>query len=358
MPRPRSAAWPAIATALAAAVPLDELHPRVRAWVAAHRRSRRPWSIAFSGGSDSLALLLLVWAHWPERRAALVALHFNHRLRGAAARADARFCAKVCRALGVELRTGRWERPPSGAGEAQARAARMAFFAAELRRLRGTALWLGQQQDDVAETLLMRLARGSGTAGLAAPRPVQPFPDGRVHLRPLLGLSRARLVAALRQVGAEWREDATNAAPTFFRNRLRSSVLPAWIAAAGRDAVAGAALARERLEEDDAALEAWLDDLDVLTPGRALRLDRLAGRPVALWRRALHRWLLRQPHQSDLSRHGFAELLSKLQAREPTRFSLGRGYAVITRDQLSFEPGDSTKTPPRRPTRRRPLTSP
>ena len=81
-------------------------------------------------------------------------------------------------------------------------------------------LWLGHQQDDIAETMLMRLARGSGSAGLAAPRPRQAMSDGRFHLRPLLTLKKAKIVAALRAAGASWREDATNARGDFFRNRI------------------------------------------------------------------------------------------------------------------------------------------
>jgi len=82
-----------------------------------------PLGGGLSGGADSLALLLLLWAHWPERRARLVALHFNHRLRGAAADADERFCRRVCRSLGIRLQVGRWKNRRLEASEAEARAA-------------------------------------------------------------------------------------------------------------------------------------------------------------------------------------------------------------------------------------------
>ena len=287
-----------------------------------------------------LALLLLLWAHFPARRARLVALHFNHRLRGRAADADEAFCRRVAGALGVTFRRACWRRPGKNAGEAAARAVRFAFMESEQKRTRAPALWLGHQQDDIAETMLMRLARGSGTAGLAAPRPVQPMPGGRMHLRPLLTLKKAGLAAALRAVGAPWREDATNAGGDFFRNRVRRAVLPAWRrAAGGRDALAGAALARERLEEDDAALEAWADRFGALDRGgRRLNIAALAGAPRAVVRRALHRWLLAQPDTGDLSRQGFDQLLAAVERGAATRFSLGRaGFAVLRRGRLLYE---------------------
>lgn len=330
--------WPKVAQALADAIPRERLHARVLAWVEGRRR-HRPWAVGFSGGSDSLALLLMVWAHWPERRERMVALHFDHRLRGAASTADARFCASVCRGLGVSLRAGRWTGPRAraGASEAEAREARLAFFAEELRSVRTDTLWLGHQQDDVAESLLMRLARGSGTGGLSAPRPVQPF-RGRVQLRPLLGVKRQALVEALRAARAVWREDASNEGTDYFRNRVRHNVVPAWVSAAGRDAIAGAGLSRERLEEDDEALEAWLDELEPVDQNGVLWLDRVEGRPLALWRRALHQWLLVHPNGGDLSRHGFEDLLSKLRAGNSTRFSLGRAaFAKLSGRQLRFE---------------------
>jgi tRNA(Ile)-lysidine synthase len=293
--------------------------------------------VAFSGGADSLALLLLLWAHWPERRARLVALHFNHRLRGAAADADERFCRRVCRSLGVRIRVGRWKNRRSGASEEEARAARFAFFDRTMLGIGARALWLGHQQDDIAETMLMRLARGSGTAGLAAPRPVQRV-GSQLRVRPLLTVKKEEVVARLRESGIPWREDRTNAGRMYFRNRIRHQVLPTWQKAAERDVLAGVALARERLEEDDSALDAWVEELRPLGRGGVLNVAIFQNRPRALVRRALHRWLLAQPLAGNLSRQGFEDLLDAVVAGQSTRRSLGlNGFALIKNGRLRFE---------------------
>ncbi len=329
--------WPAVAAALATRVPLTRLHPAVLAR-AEQGRARATWCVAFSGGADSLALLLLLWAHWPKRRARLVALHFNHRLRGRAATEDERFCRGVCAALRVKYISGRWAEARPDASEAEARAARMEFFAGHSR-----VLWLGHQQDDIAETMLMRLARGSGSSGLAAPRPVQPMPGNRTHLRLLLTLKKTEIVGALRAVGAVWREDATNAGDAFFRNRVRRSVLPIWTEAAGRDALAGAALARELIEEDDAALEARVDELKPVVRGRWLELGKLAGQPRAIVRRSLQRWLMAVGRGGVLSRQGFSGLLAAVERGAPTRQSLGAdGFAELRGGRLRLVRRKST----------------
>ena len=326
--------WPQAAEALAALIPRVRLERDVARWIDA-ARPRAKWGVAFSGGADSLALLLLLWAHWPERRRALRALHFDHRLRGAESRADAAFCRRVCRALKTPFVAAAWKRPRLAAApsEAEARAARMAFFEKQAR-----VIFFGHQQDDIAETMLMRLARGSGSGGLSAPRPVQAFTNLRVRLRPLLGLQKRELVAALRQSGASWCEDSTNPGDRYFRNRVRRNVLPAWIAAAQRDALAGAARSRQLLEEDDAALEMWLERVAPLGKSGTLDLTVLAGEPRALCRRALHRWLQAQPRAGEISRQAFDALLDAIQRGKPTRHSLGReGFAVTEGGQLRFE---------------------
>ncbi len=347
--------WSRVAARLAAAIPRERLHPAVLRWAAASA-PREGWAVALSGGADSVALLLLLWAHFPERRSRLLALHFDHRLRGRASSDDARFCVALCRGLGVELITGRWSRekpraaasaPASAAAptETAARAARHAFFSAALRRRRGvTALFTGHHRDDVAETFFMRLARGAGSAGLAAPRPVHPqAASGRSHLRPLLALDKAELVAALRAAGARWREDASNHSPAHLRNRVRAELLPAWRAAAAeprRDALAGLSLTRDLLEEDDQALEAWAARATRLDARGGLALAPLRPLPRAVLRRVLHRWLASTPARTDLNRRGFEALLDLVIAgRNGARHSLGAGhFARLTRTRLRCEP--------------------
>jgi len=359
------------AAALAERIPLGRLHPAPRNWVRGFR-SRTRWAIALSGGADSVALLLLLWAHLPQKRGDLLALHYNHRLRGAEADQDEAFCLKLCEKLKVELMVGRRPDGVELRSEAAAREARFAFFAEELERRDSRVLWLGHQQNDVAETLLMRLVRGSGTGGLAAPRPVHGFdptpeiPRGRVHLRPLLTLSRAEIEAALRECGIPWREDATNTGGEFFRNRIRRDVLPALITvtelrraasassgvgeaegakadikkAEARDALAGMALSRELLDEDAAALEAWADAVakTVIREG-AVDLPELASAPRAVKRRVLYRWLREHAGAPLLSRQAFESLLTAIEAAKSTRQSLGKpGFALIRKRVLRFEP--------------------
>jgi tRNA(Ile)-lysidine synthase len=341
--------WRTAAEAVGRLLPRERLHPAAVAWASARPAGER-WGVALSGGADSVALLLLLWAHWPRRRTRLVAFHFDHRLRGAESTVDARFCARLCRGLGVPLDCGR--APTRGAirSEAGARAARFAFMESGLARRRLRILWLGHQQDDIAESLLMRLARGSGSAGLAAPRPVNALGSPRrirVHVRPLLTLPKALLVRTLRRTGVPWREDSSNTKEDHFRNRLRRGVIPAWVRASQRDALAGAALSRELLEEDDRALERWTDLLGSLEPDGSLDVSKLGGAERAVVRRSLHRWLLGQPKAGDLSRQAFEILLASVEKGGPIRHSLGSsGFAVIRKGRLRFVPirprGDRT----------------
>ncbi|MEO7599865.1 MAG: tRNA lysidine(34) synthetase TilS, partial [Opitutus sp.] len=337
MPVRKQIDWRAVAAALAERLPLTRLHPKVTSWVA-DSRGGGSWAVAFSGGADSLAVLLLVWAHWPERRKRIIALHFNHCLRGAASTRDQQFCERVARSLGIRCAVGYWKDAPRDASEGQSRRARHAFFSSELKRRRTSVIWLGHQQDDIAETMLMRLARGSGAGGLAAPRSVQVLPE-KTHVRPLLTVSKQELTSIFTALKVPWREDATNRGRRFLRNRMRHDVLPAWRdASIGRDAVAGAALSRELLEEDDEALDEWADRAAVCTKTGAMNLRKLSGVPRAVVRRALHRWIATTDPTIELSRQAFHALLDDLMAQRQRRHSLGHErFAVVGATRLVFE---------------------
>jgi tRNA(Ile)-lysidine synthase len=340
--RSRRQNWRGAAESLAAVISRAHLHPEVSRWADSRSRAARgPWCIAFSGGADSLALLLLIWAHWPRHRSQIIALHFNHRLRGVDSGNDVRFCRTVCAGLGVRFRSDSWRRPASGAegaSEANAREARFEFFRAHQRRADARALWLGHQKDDIAESMLMRLARGSGAAGLSAPRPVQVFREGWVHVRPLLGLTKLEIEKTLSEIAISWRKDSTNAEADYLRNRIRNRVLPVWKEATGpRDAVAGAMLSRAYLQEDDDALELWVERIRAQR-GLTVDLRALEGTPRAVVRRVLQRWRVSLGHRAgDLSRQGFEALLDAVERGAATRLSMGKtGFARIRDFRLSY----------------------
>ncbi|MDB4385445.1 tRNA lysidine(34) synthetase TilS [Opitutaceae bacterium] len=329
--------WQRVAVEFGGSVGIDHLDADVVALATAS--GRRKWVLAVSGGADSLAMLLLVWAHWPDRREKMVVAHFNHNLRGTESRADRTFCAQVARSLGVGFETETWSDPPVSPSEAHARATRISFLERVRRKHHGRLIWTGHHLNDVAETMFMRLARGSGAAGLAAPRPIQKQSGSvAIRVRPLLGLQRAEIIGALKSAGGGWREDSSNTSSDYFRNRVRRDVIPRWEKAAHRDAVGGAGLSRRLLDEDNEALEAWLAEIDPIDVHARLVLKSLRGRPIALWRRALRAWLSRQSDVGDLSRTGFEELLKMVRMGKTTRFSLGKsGFVRIRRGFVFFE---------------------
>jgi tRNA(Ile)-lysidine synthase len=189
-------------------------------------------ALAVSGGSDSTGLMVLS-AEWlaqtGQDASAVFVLTVDHGLRPEAAR-EARWVAEAALRLGFRHAILPWPgaKPKTGL-QAAARAARYALLADFMRQAGLGVLVTAHTADDQAETLLMRLARGSGVDGLAAMAPwttlPPPTPAEREILlaRPLLAVSKARLKAALVARGMSWLEDESNAAPLFERSRLRAA---------------------------------------------------------------------------------------------------------------------------------------
>jgi tRNA(Ile)-lysidine synthase len=175
---------------------------------------------AFSGGLDSTVLLhLLKQSGLPVK-----ALHVNHNLQAVSAR-WAEHCRALCAQLGVPIYVMDVKvdaRDPDGP-EGAARKARYQAFRSVMKD--GDCLATAHHQDDQAETVLLRLLRGSGVAGLAAMRPVAPLPPGLLW-RPLLRLSRADLKKYAEAHQLPWVEDPHNLDPRYARSFLRSEVFP------------------------------------------------------------------------------------------------------------------------------------
>ncbi|PWC79150.1 cell cycle protein [Azospirillum sp. TSH64] len=179
-------------------------------------------AVGVSGGGDSVALVLLL-RHWvAERGGSLLALTVDHGLRPESA-GEAAAVGRAMARLGVPHRILRWDGAKPSAGiQAAARTARHRLLGAACAEAGILHLALAHHRDDQAETVLLRLARGSGIDGLAGMAPVRA--DGAVRvIRPLLRFSHERLLATCRAGGVDWIEDPSNSNPRFARARLRAA---------------------------------------------------------------------------------------------------------------------------------------
>jgi tRNA(Ile)-lysidine synthase len=197
-------------------------------------------AVAVSGGADSVALLRLLLALRSELGIAVSVVHFNHKLRGVESDQDEAFVAQLTREHKVELHAAgadvQVEATARGLSvEAAARELRYEFFQ-QLVRPAGEGHWqldkvaTGHTLDDQAETVLMRMIRGTGMRGLAGIYPAVDVEDdeevvGEV-IRPLLKVRHQELTEFLNEIGQAWREDSSNLDPKFTRNRVRHRLLP------------------------------------------------------------------------------------------------------------------------------------
>ncbi|HVA40760.1 MAG TPA: tRNA lysidine(34) synthetase TilS [Candidatus Binataceae bacterium] len=240
--------------------------------------------LALSGGPDSVALLHGLRELAPRFGYRLAAAHLNHRLRGAESDRDEMFVRELCSTLGVELVVEQANNldpaldPAAPNLEERSREARYAFLTVAAARLGASHIATAHHADDQAETVMLRLLRGAGAAGLGAMAgTVTLGPCGVTIVRPLLRAWRHEIVRYLESIGAGFVSDSSNAHQGFLRNRVRMELLPelerAYAPGLRRRL---AALATEMRELDDYVARAARTEL-------GLRLgESVAGGPLDL----------------------------------------------------------------------------
>jgi len=257
--------------------------------------------VALSGGPDSLALAAAVAFEAPRAGLAAGAVIVDHGLQAGSDAVAAR-AAEQAAALG--LAPVRVERVPVGADggpEAAARDARYAALERVARAESAAAVLLGHTLDDQAETVLLGLARGSGAASLQGMAPI-----AGLWRRPLLGIRRATTAQACADAGIEPWHDPHNDDPAYARVRVRSSVLPLLETELGPGVAEALARTAEHLREDNAALDAFAEEVaedlaDHAEAGLTLPVPALAANPPAL-RQRLVRLAVRSEFGLSLSR--------------------------------------------------------
>lgn len=240
--------------------------------------------VAVSGGPDSLALLLLAHAAFPDRVAAATV---DHRLRPESAD-EAEWVGAICRDLEVPHAVLHGETQRSGGLQAAARALRYRLLAAWAPQVGCSHVATAHHADDQAETILMRMGRGAGLPGLAGIRPSRPIVEGSqvMLIRPLLGWRKHELTGMVAASGLTAVDDPSNRSPRFDRSRIR-----AWLAAAEAPPAPRLAAAAAHLEDCEAAL-AWAADaawrLRAVSGGRLVTIDA-EGLPREIRRRLARR---------------------------------------------------------------------
>ncbi|MBE6553862.1 MAG: tRNA lysidine(34) synthetase TilS [Ruminococcaceae bacterium] len=186
--------------------------------------------LAFSGGMDSGVLLALLAEQAKQDGFSLTLAHVNHGIRGADAIRDRAFCCEMAKAYGLEICVLDADVPAIAAArgtgiEETAREVRYAFFERVMRERKIPILATAHHADDQLETVLFRLCRGSGLRGLCGIAPCRRFGDGYL-VRPLLAVAKAEIDAFCKARSLAYVTDATNADPTYARNRIRAEVIP------------------------------------------------------------------------------------------------------------------------------------
>jgi len=185
---------------------------------------------AISGGADSVAMIRALSAIKITGRGRLAVAHFNHRLRADAGQ-DAEFVVELASRLGLCCELGDGDtalaaRLEGDGLEAAARGERYRFLQSAAERIGARYVVTAHTADDQAETILHRIIRGTGVAGLAGMRRARPLGEAVTLIRPLLSVNRAEVLAYLAHLGEPYREDPSNTSPAHTRNRIRHSLLP------------------------------------------------------------------------------------------------------------------------------------
>lgn len=265
--------------------------------------------VAVSGGADSVCLLHVLAELAPHWALRLVVLHLNHGLRGEESDQDEAFVKQLAASLGLNclarrVDVGLLRRMTGDNLEQAARAARREFFLDCMRQAGLGRVALGHTRSDQAETVLLRLMRGSGPEGLAGILPVTQ--EG--FIRPLLGVERAEVEQYLRDRNIAWREDSTNRDLALARNRIRHQVLPVLLRDFNPALVGALARYAELAQTENDFWKCRIERLarrllERRPPAVLVRADRLAGLPAAVGRR-LVRYIL-EKIKGDLRRIEF-----------------------------------------------------
>ena len=317
------------------------INPRQLAGV----ESNAPVLLAFSGGADSMALLDMMQKEYPG--APILLAHVNHGIRGEEALRDRTFCEKVAKERGLEIAILDADIPTVAKEKGQsieeaAREVRYAFFADLMRERSIPVLLTAHHADDHFETILFRIARGTGLSGLSGILPIRPFEEGYL-VRPLLGFTKQYILGYCMKNDLSFVTDSTNTDTAYARNRIRAAVIPVLESLYGDATHRAVRMSADIAEDDDYLKDVTQQFLIQNTSDEGIDIKALQKAHPAIRRRALQTWFEGEREASIESIH-IQALLNLIESRDATaRVALPGGVSAYctTRGRLTL-----TKTKP------------
>jgi tRNA(Ile)-lysidine synthase len=295
---------------------------------------------AVSGGPDSMALLHLLRSLSAERSFPLLAAHVNHRFRGAEAEAEAELAGRTAEEWGIPFRQASIDVPAyieeTGMNaQAAARSKRYEFLAETAASFGASHLALGHHADDQAETVLMRMLRGTGIGGLAG-MPAHRKEGNLELIRPLLRITKGELLAYCERNGVPYAQDSSNASRYYFRNEVRLDLIP-MLEKYNPKLRESLIRLSDTAAADDEYMESQTEaafSRTAVRSGGGFRLDRrlLQGLHVALQRRLI-KLILKYCSEPGyfLEHRQIGEMLDALDDRRPSmsRIDIGDGKVFV-----------------------------
>jgi len=305
---------------------------------------------AVSGGADSMALFFAIADLSKQLDFRVIAAHFNHGIRGAAARVDAEFVRAAARRLRIPCIVGKAKAPELARKTGQslemaARQVRYDFLFDAAKTNKCDAIATAHNADDQAETVLLRLLRGSGAKGLAGIRALSVRNQVRL-IRPLLDITRAEIEAYLRACGEKWREDKTNMDLTIQRNFIRHRILPLLKRVINPKVRESLCRAADILCEENNWLETLAHEhlqrcLVKSKKNAALKKSALRALPIAAARRVILAWLRAIPLPEEAMGYEIVENTRLLASARGSKAAITLpGNSQITREAglIVFKP--------------------
>ena len=245
--------------------------------------------VGLSGGSDSVALLILLHEIFGNIRA----VHLHHGLRGKEADLDQEWCKAFCSRQHIPYSSSNLEISANSvkgeSAETASRRLRINYWVRMIANKPGTALALGHHLDDKIENFLIRLFRGSNATGLTGLR-AYTIIQGVNIIRPILCLEKKEIIEFLKEHNIkEYRQDTSNTNQQIYRNKIRLSVIPYLLEII--DNKRGLVKSLEFIEQDAIVIEKYVDKLVENVAGDYLPTETLLGVPQPLWSRFLRKWI-------------------------------------------------------------------